>query len=122
MTAFPARFEALSGHFHKWHLEGTDLVIHRFTNADGPGADFHDHPWPFFIHVLAGGYREEVLDPETGIITAHERRPGDVFRNEAATTHRITHMLAQECWTLFHYAGPTERPVVAFTPHPPVEW
>lgn len=118
-TAFPARFEALSDHFHKWHLEGLDLVIHRFTRADGPGADFHDHPWPFDIQILHGGYREEVLSPD-GQITVFERRAGDVFRNEASTTHRITHMEEGGCLTLFHYAGPTERPTVTFTPHPPL--
>ena len=103
------RIERMNAHFTKLHL-GDDRVVHRFGAADGPGADPHDHPWSFSSTIIAGGYVEEVfsldhpLDPPQVI----ERRPGDTFRNEAGTIHRIVRLTAPECWTVIR-PGAAER-------------
>ena len=95
------RIERMNDHMTKVHL-GDGRVVHRFSAADGPEAAFHDHPWPFSSTILAGGYIEELLDlsrpgePPRVV----ERRPGDTFRNEAGTIHRIIRLLEPECWTV----------------------
>lgn len=95
------RIERMNDHMTKLHL-GDGRVVHHFTAADGPGADYHDHPWRFSSTILAGGYVEQVMD----ITRPHdppqeiERRPGDTFRNEAGTIHRIIRLLEPECWTV----------------------
>ena len=40
------RIERMNDHMAKLHL-GDGRVVHHFTAADGPGADYHDHPWQF---------------------------------------------------------------------------
>lgn len=94
------RVERMNDHFTKLHL-GDGRVVHRFSAADGPHADPHDHPWPFDVKIIDGGYVEEVFDlarpfdPPKVI----ERRAGDEFRNEAGTIHRIVRLLTPEVWT-----------------------
>ena len=100
--------ERMNNHFTKLHLpDGT--VVHRFSAADGPEADYHDHPFSADIRIIEGGYVEQVLDlanPDHPIEI--ERRAGDQFRNEAGTIHRIIRLTAPETWTEFR-PGPHER-------------
>ena len=94
------RIERMSPSFTKLHL-GDGRVVHRFSAADGPDADFHDHPWGFASRIIEGGYVEQVLDLSSpGQPIEIERHPGDEFRNEAGTVHRIVRLLAPECWTV----------------------
>ena len=100
--------ERMNAHMTKLHL-GDGRVVHRFSAADGPGADFHDHPWGFASRIIEGGYVEQVLDLANPTEPVEvERRPGDEFRNEAGTVHRIVRLLAPECWTVIT-PGPHER-------------
>ena len=69
------QIEVMNDHFTKMHL-GNGFVLHKFTAADGPDADFHDHPWGFITTILRGGYREEVLDLQTGAICVCDRWNG----------------------------------------------
>jgi hypothetical protein len=97
------REEHMNDHFTKFHLGGLPFaaVIHRFTQADGPGADPHDHPWPFTSTILKGGYVEQVFSVDAPMTMLEKYRiAGETFRNEAGTIHRITRLLADECWTL----------------------
>ena len=98
--------EWMNGHFLKLHL-GDGRVLHHFSGADGPDADFHDHPFPADIHILAGGYVEQVMMPD-GSVQEVERRTDDRFRNEAGTIHRIIHLTAPFVITEFK-PGPHER-------------
>jgi len=99
--------EHMNDHFTKFHIGGLPFaaVIHRFTAADGPEAEFHDHPFAFTSTILRGGYIEEVsfrnpFEPEQWLQQRLTRPPGETFRNEAGTIHRITRLLEDECWTL----------------------
>lgn len=100
------RVERMNGHFLKLHL-GDGRVLHHFSGADGPGADFHDHPFGADIRILAGGYVEQVLSLD-GIVQDIERHEGDSFRNDAATVRRIIHLTAPFVLTEFR-PGPHER-------------
>ncbi|ATQ56637.1 hypothetical protein [Paracoccus yeei] len=73
-------------------------VLHRFTAADGPDSDPHDHPFAADIVILSCGYVEHVFDldqPYDPPLEA-ERRGGDCFHNEACTIHRIIRLTAPE--------------------------
>ena len=101
--------ERMNDHMTKLHL-GDGRVVHRFSAADGPDSDPHDHPWPFSSRIISGGYVEQVFDlsnPAAPPVEI-ERRPGDEFRNEAGTIHRIIRLLEPECWTVIT-PGPHER-------------
>ena len=95
------REERMNDHFLKLHLDD-GRVRHIFTAADGPNAEPHDHPWGFTSTIEEGGYVEQVFD----LSRPHEppqeitRCPGDTFRNEAGTIHRIIRLLAHECVTV----------------------
>ena len=94
--------ESMNGHFDKLHIPGLG-VIHRFSNVDGPDAEFHDHPWEFTSLILKGGYIEEIYDPETGQVQVFERRTRD-FIGPHNPIHRVTHLLdCSMCWTLADY-------------------
>lgn len=99
-TAPMLRIERMNDHMTKLHL-GEGRVVHHFTAADGPDSDPHDHPWPFAVRIIDGGYVEEVFDlarpfdPPVVI----ERRAGDEFENAAGTIHRIVRLTAPEVWT-----------------------
>ena len=103
------RIERMNDHFTKLYLPD-GRVVHRFAAADGPDADYHDLPFAADIRIIDGGYVEQVLDlsnpgaPPVEI----ERRPGDEFRNESGTVHRIIRLLEPECWTVIT-PGPHER-------------
>lgn len=109
MTTASARPEWMNAHFLKLHL-GDGRVLHHFSGADGPDSDFHDHPFPADICVLAGGYIEQVmsLDDPAAPPVEIERREGDVFRNEAGTIHRIIRLTGPFCITEFR-PGAHER-------------
>lgn len=100
------RTEWMNGHFVKLHL-GDGRVLHHFSGADGPDADFHDHPFAADISVKVGGYVEQVMHLD-GTVHEIERREGDCFRNEADTIHRIIHLTAPFVITDFR-PGPKER-------------
>lgn len=100
------RTERMNGHFTKLHL-GDGRVLHHFAGADGPDADFHDHPFSADIRIFLGGYVEQVMQPD-GSIQEIERREGDEFRNEAGTIHRIIRLTAPFVITEFR-PGPHER-------------
>lgn len=107
--------EKMSDHFDKYHIgkpgiwsgPGFEIaverpgVFHHFSAADGPDADYHNHPWPFRSTILVGGYLEEVVIPIwTGIDIAKVARiVGDEFEVKAETVHRIIRLCGQECWT-----------------------
>ena len=93
------KIEVMNDHFTKYHLPD-GFVLHKFTAADGPDADFHDHPWDFMTTILRGGYREEVLNLRTGNIRRRQRHLGYSHWVEAGTVHRITHLADDECWTI----------------------
>jgi hypothetical protein len=101
------RNEVMSPFFRKIHL-GDGRALHHFTAAD-EGDEFHDHPWSFTSEVLAGGYVEVVIDPANGG-GWFKRRPGTTHTVPATHIHRITRLLAPDCWTLVT-AGPVERDV-----------
>ncbi|MFJ1291230.1 hypothetical protein ACEPPZ_03945 [Paracoccus yeei] len=73
-------------------------VLHRFTAADGPDSDPHDHPVAADIVIMFGGYVEHVfdLDQPYDPPLEVERRAGDCFHNEACTIHRIIRLTAPE--------------------------
>ncbi len=100
-----AYVEPMSGAFTKYHL-GDGRALHRFAGPDD--GDWHDHPFTIEVQVLAGGYAEEVLDPETLAFSTVLRQHGDRFTITAAHVHRIPRLLADECWTVARY-GPWER-------------
>ena len=101
--------EEMNCHFLKLHVPGLG-VLHRFTAADGPDNEPHDHPFAADIVILSGGYVEQVFDLEQPHDPPREveRREGDRFLNEAGTIHRIIRLTAPEVWTLFR-PGPHER-------------
>lgn len=103
------RIERMNDHFTKLYLPD-GRVVHRFSAADGPEADYHDHPFSADIRIIDGGYVEQILDltsPGSPPVEI-ERRAGDVFHNEAGTVHRIIRLTAPETWTEFR-PGPHER-------------
>lgn len=105
------RIERMNDHFTKLHLPD-GRVVHRFSAADGPDADPHSHPWPFKSRIIAGGYVEQVFDvdrPHAPPVEI-ERRPGDVFHNEAGTVHRIIRLLEDECWTVIRPGAHERKP------------
>lgn len=101
--------EPMNGHFLKLHVPGLG-VLHRFTAADGPDSDPHDHPFPADIVILRGGYVEQVFDLDRPHDPPREieRGEGDRFHNPAGTIHRIIRLTEPEVWTLFR-PGPHER-------------
>lgn len=103
------RTEVMSPFFRKIHL-GDGRALHHFTAAD-EGDEWHDHPWSFTSEILAGGYAEDIvikLDPFT--VLQRIIIPGTTNLVPADRIHRITRLLADDCWTLVT-AGPVERDV-----------
>jgi len=103
------RIEVMSPAFRKIHL-GDGCALHHFTAGD-EGDEFHDHPWCFASTVLHGGYTEDVvvsLDPFT--VMEKRRLPDTMHLVNADHIHRITRLLAENCWTLVA-AGPPAREV-----------
>ena len=93
------RIERMNEHFLKIHL-GDGRVVHRFSAADGPDSDPHDHAqWGFWSTIIEGGYTEErfSLDGSSEFI---RRETGDRFYVEADAIHRIVELHGPEAWTM----------------------
>lgn len=102
------RTEVMSPFFRKIHL-GDGRALHHFTAAD-EGDEWHDHPWGFTSEVLHGGYEEQIIRPDMFWAVDINRLPGITHTVPAVRIHRITRLLADDCWTLVT-AGPVERDV-----------
>lgn len=81
-----------------------NIFLHKFHKGD-PG-DVHDHPWPYFTLILAGGYYEWVL--ENNIEIRKWRSPGHFRFCRATSYHRIELKEGVTPWTLF-MPGPQKR-------------
>jgi hypothetical protein len=81
-----------------------NVFLHKFHKGD-PG-DVHDHPWPYFTLILAGGYYEWVL---SGNCEVRKWRGLGHFRFCSANSyHRIELKEGVTPWTLF-MPGPQTR-------------
>jgi hypothetical protein len=81
-----------------------NAFLHKFHKGD-PG-DVHDHPWPYFTLILAGGYYEWVL---SGNCEVRKWRGAGHFRFCSANSyHRIELKPGITPWTLF-MPGPQTR-------------
>jgi hypothetical protein len=81
-----------------------NIFLHKFHKGD-PG-DVHDHPWPYFTLILAGGYYEWVL---SGNVEVRKwRGPGHFRFCSANSYHRIELKEGITPWTLF-MPGPQTR-------------
>ena len=79
-----------------------NVFLHKFHKGD-PG-DVHDHPWPYFTLILAGGYFEYTPNFEYGKMvgeTKHWRGPGHFRFCSANSYHRIELKEGITPWTLF---------------------
>jgi hypothetical protein len=79
-----------------------NVFLHKFHKGD-PG-DVHDHPWPYFTLILAGGYFEYTPNFEYGKMvgeTKHWRGPGHFRFCGANSYHRIELKEGVTPWTLF---------------------
>ena len=86
-----------------------NVFLHKFHKGD-PG-DQHDHPWPYFTLILAGGYYEYTPIMSFGKMigeTKHWRRPGHFRICSAFSYHRIELKEGVTPWTLF-MPGPQTR-------------
>lgn len=81
-----------------------NVFLHKFHKGD-PG-DVHDHPWPYFTLILAGGYYEWVL--LNGSEVRKWRGPGHFRFCSANSYHRIELKEGVTPWTLF-MPGPQTR-------------
>ena len=81
-----------------------NAFLHKFHKGD-PG-DVHDHPWPYFTLILAGGYYEWVLSGNFEI--RKWRGPGHFRFCSANSYHRIELKEGVTPWTLF-MPGPQTR-------------
>jgi hypothetical protein len=81
-----------------------NAFLHKFHKGD-PG-DVHDHPWPYFTLILAGGYYEWVLSGSCEI--RKWRGPGHFRFCSANSYHRIELKEGVTPWTLF-MPGPQTR-------------
>ena len=81
-----------------------NAFLHKFHKGD-PG-DVHDHPWPYFTLILAGGYYEWVLSGNCEIRTWSG--PGHFRFCGATSYHRIELKEGVTPWTLF-MPGPQKR-------------
>lgn len=64
------------------------LYIHAILKSDDP--EPHDHPFHFISAILLGGYKESILEVETGDIYSHERGIGSIRFRDARTAHVLT--------------------------------
>jgi len=87
-----------------------NVFLHKFHKGD-PG-DVHDHPWPYFTLILAGGYYEWVpkFNSKKEMIgeIRHWRGPGHFRFCSANSYHRIELKEGVTPWTLF-MPGPQKR-------------
>jgi len=86
-----------------------NVFLHKFHKGD-PG-DLHDHPWPYFTLILAGGYYEWVPKMWNGCKVGEVRKwrgPGHFRFCSATSYHRIELKEGVTPWTLF-MPGPQTR-------------
>ena len=81
-----------------------NAFLHKFHKGD-PG-DVHDHPWPYFTLILAGGYYEWIRSGNCEI--RKWRGPGHFRFCSATSYHRIELAEGITPWTLF-MPGPQTR-------------
>jgi hypothetical protein len=87
-----------------------NAFIHKFLKSDPD--DVHDHPWPYFTLILAGGYWEWIpkintLGEQWGEYRVW-RGPGHCRMCRAESYHRIELDPNITAWTLF-MPGPQKR-------------
>ena len=73
------------------------IRLHQIVRRDNE-PKLHDHPWPFFHCVIAGGYIE---DNDSG---THTRSKGFWAFRRAKYRHCISDILGTESWTLIIHA------------------
>jgi hypothetical protein len=86
-----------------------NVFLHKFHKGD-PG-DVHDHPWPYFTLILAGGYYEYTPIMSFGKMVGEEkhwRGPGHFRVCSSYSYHRIELVPRITAWTLF-MPGPQTR-------------
>jgi hypothetical protein len=87
-----------------------NVFLHKFHKGD-PG-DVHDHPWPYFTLILAGGYYEWIPQfHNDGTMSCEVRKwrgPGHFRFCSATSYHRIELKENVIPWTLF-MPGPQTR-------------
>jgi hypothetical protein len=87
-----------------------NVFLHKFHKGD-PG-DVHDHPWPYFTLILAGGYYEWIPQfCEDGTMSCEVRKwrgPGHFRFCSANSYHRIELKEGVTPWTLF-MPGPQKQ-------------
>lgn len=98
-----------------------NIFLHQFLRSDPD--DLHDHPWPYFTLILAGGYWEWIpifethgdypdptYAPVRKIVGERKvwRGPGHFRVCKAESYHRIEVEPNVDCWTLF-MPGPQKR-------------
>lgn len=101
--------ERMSDEFTKYHLTGpwpNYPLIHHFSGPDRGGP--HDHPWPFRVTVLSGGYVERIYEPDLSGWKDVIRGEGDCFAVPAERIHSITRLLVPDCWTFVYRLNPGE--------------
>lgn len=108
VTPFNIGLERMSDELMKYHISnGEDTpwpftpVFHHFTGPDRGGA--HDHPFPFRVFIIAGGYIERIYEHQyNGRYKPHEvsRKAGDSFWVPATRIHEIVRLTHGECWTM----------------------
>jgi hypothetical protein len=80
-----------------------NVFLHKFHKGD-PG-DVHDHPWPYFTLILAGGYYEWIPQfHDDGTMSCEVRKwrgPGHFRFCSANSYHRIELKPGVTPWTLF---------------------
>jgi len=86
-----------------------NVFLHKFHKGD-PG-DVHDHPWPYFTLILAGGYYEWVPKFANEIMIGEIRMwrgPGHFRFCSSTSYHRLELKEGITPWTLF-MPGPQRR-------------
>jgi hypothetical protein len=119
-----------SPYLTRWTLLGqrfggrnSAVFLHRFHRSDAD--EMHNHPWPFFSVILAGGYWEKTPAPGwkdgDGPTKLRWYGPGCVLRRPARWVHSVLIPEGQEAWTLI-FRGPKEQswgfycPALGFRP------
>ncbi len=99
-------------YLHRWYVLRTErlgLFIHKFVRSDEDRA-LHDHPWPFFVIPLWGGYVEHSdrpLHPWPGCLCPRvdvKRRVWPIISARYRDTtfrHRVELVKERPSWSLF---------------------
>jgi len=94
----------------RWHVipknKFFNIYLHEFSQPD-PDNILHDHPWFSISYILYSGYTEHTI--KNGGIHCHkELKRGNLKFRIPWYTHRISHVLVNQCRTLF-ITGPVLR-------------